>query len=116
MQVRENTTPETRLWFRRSLAMSTRNTRLYRRRFNALKVSCEGCGGFHDISPTGMAVVIQAFQQGDLQRIGQDGVTPLCLGGAFTPETLKAWRSRMSAKTVVAFDQKRWSQQEEKAA
>lgn len=73
-----------------------------------MQVKCEGCGGFHAVSPTGMAVIIQCLQQGDLQRVTGSGVEPLCLGGAFTPETIRAWRGRIKGKVVVAFDESRW--------
>jgi hypothetical protein len=76
-----------------------------------VKVKCEGCGGFHDVSPTAMAVIISAFQDGDLQEVTGEGVNPLCLGGAFTPETMEKWRRRMATKTVVTFDEDRWTQE-----
>lgn len=76
-----------------------------------MKVKCEGCGGFHEVSPTGMAVIISAFQDGDLQQVTGDGVRALCLGGAFSPETMRLWRRKLATKTVVAFDDKRWTQE-----
>lgn len=82
-----------------------------------MKIMCEGCGGFHDISPTGMAVIITALQEGDLQRVTGNGVTPLCLGAIFTPETMQKWRRRIDSKTVITFDSNRWTaERTEKAA
>lgn len=81
-----------------------------------MKVKCEGCSGFHDVSPTGMAVIISAFQDGDLQEVTGDGVKALCLSDAFTPDAMKKWRAKMSTKTIVAFDSKRWTQESLEAA
>lgn len=80
-----------------------------------MKVRCDGCGGFHDVSPTAMAVIITAMQEGDLQRVTGKGVVPLCLGDIFTPDTLAKWRHRLESKTVIAFDGDRWTT-EKKAA
>lgn len=72
-----------------------------------MKVKCDGCGSFHTVSPTAMAVIIRAFQRGDLQRVTTQGVDTLCLGDAFDDETMG--RLRMDAKTVVTFDGRKWT-------
>lgn len=74
-----------------------------------MKVKCDACGRFHEVSPTGMAVIISAFQDGDLQRVTGKGVEPTCLGDVFTPETLRRWRRKMDTKTVIVFDRNRWT-------
>ena len=81
-----------------------------------MKVKCDGCGSFHSVSPTAMAVIIYAFQDGDLQKVTAKGVESVCLGAVFTPDTLARWRRKIDAKTVIAFDQGRWSAAETKAA
>lgn len=75
-----------------------------------MKVKCEGCGKHHAVSPTAMAIIIQAFQRGDLQRMTGEGVAQLCLGGAFSPDTMQTWQ--MNTKTVVTFDHTQWTDKE----
>lgn len=72
-----------------------------------MKVLCEGCKSWHTVSPTAMAVIIYAFQRGELQQVTGKGVLPLCLGDAVTAESVAA--QRKDSKTVVVFDKERWS-------
>lgn len=74
-----------------------------------MRVRCGGCGGWHALSPTAMAVVIRAFQDGDLQEVTKDGVVPLCLHDAFTEDTMTEWSKRLDRKTVVTIDNQKWS-------
>lgn len=74
-----------------------------------MKVKCSGCGSWHTVSPTAMAIIIEAFQLGDLQTVGKQGVESLCLGDALTPDTLDRWRNRLESKSVVVFDRTHWT-------
>jgi hypothetical protein len=54
-----------------------------------VKVEC-GCGAWHDLTPTAMIVVINAFQEGELQVVkGKDGIVSSCLFAAFTPDRIQ---------------------------
>lgn len=37
------------------------------------------CGEIHSLTPIAMAIVIQAFINGDAQRVDPDGVRPMCV-------------------------------------
>jgi hypothetical protein len=56
-----------------------------------------------------MAMIIASFQRGDLQKVTGDGVLPLCIGGAFTPESQEEWNLKLGNKTRVVFDNTYWS-------
>lgn len=73
-----------------------------------MRVKCDGCGSYHTVSPTAMAVIIRAFQRGDLQRMTGNGIDPLCLGDAFDDDTMR--NLRMDNKTVVSFDSRKWTE------
>lgn len=81
-----------------------------------MKVKCEGCGSWHTVSPTAMAIIIQSLQQGDLQRVTKTGIEPLCLGDAFNVHTLENWRNKLDSKTVVVFDRTHWTDGKHKPA
>lgn len=68
-----------------------------------MEIPCSS-GHWHDLTPTAMAVVIQAFQDGDMQTIGKGGnLTPLCLLDAFSDkERVKnAMRQHKNSTIVV---------------
>lgn len=69
-----------------------------------MQVKCEGCGRHHTVSPTGMTVIIAAFQRGDLQRVTSQGVEVLCLGDALVPEAV----TKRKPSTVITVDPERW--------
>lgn len=67
-------------------------------------LSCEACGKWHQVSPTGMAIIIHAYTTGMMQTIGKDGVTPVCFIKAFDdPEIIAEFRRRY-AKNTIRFD------------
>lgn len=72
-----------------------------------MRVKCVGCGSWHTVSPTAMVVIIDALQEGELQRMTGKGVLPLCLGDALTPESVA--KQRKETRTVVSFDTERWA-------
>jgi hypothetical protein len=74
-----------------------------------VKVKCEGCLAWHNVSPTAMAIIIYAMQSGDLQRVTRKGIRNLCLGDALNPDTLHEWRHRLDSKSVVQFDDQQWT-------
>ena len=66
-----------------------------------MKVRCE-CGGFHEISTTALALIISAFRDGDLQRIGPNGIEPLCFEVAFTDARIARFVKQYPG-TIVRF-------------
>lgn len=67
-------------------------------------VKCDGCEHFHTISPTAMAVIIRAFQDGDLQTVTKSGIEPKCLRDSFSEDRLSAIRKARGPKSVITFD------------
>lgn len=73
-----------------------------------MKIECP-CGKYHDMTPTALMVVIQAFQEGDLQKIeGRKGIMALCMLQALTEERVTAMQfrypgRRISVETYVTF-------------
>lgn len=59
------------------------------------------------MSPTAMVIIIDAFQEGKLQRVTAKGIINECLGDALQPDAVAA-KTRRDSKTVVAFDSDRW--------
>lgn len=54
-----------------------------------MKVRCLAGPHWHEVTPTGMAAIIDAFQQGDLSRVSKGGaIEPLCIMEAFTVERI----------------------------
>ena len=47
-----------------------------------MRIRCT-CGNWHDLSITALALVVAAFQDGDVQTIGHEGIQPKCLEAAF---------------------------------
>lgn len=66
-----------------------------------MRVRCV-CGDFHEVSPTGLALVIAAFQSGDMQTIGHEGVQSVCLQTAFTNERIMQF-TRMYPGKMIQF-------------
>lgn len=60
-----------------------------------MDVQCT-CGDWHDLTPVGMILVIQSFQNGELVVIGGKPVqiTSRCLRDAFTPENVEEIRRK----------------------
>lgn len=52
------------------------------------------CGEWHDVSPTALLVVVQAFVDGDMQRVTKKGVLPACMAEAFTDDRVKAFTAK----------------------
>jgi len=67
-----------------------------------VKIECKD--HWHDVSPTGLALIVQAFQQGDLQWVMRtnSGVTIewMCITVAFTNERVKDFQSRYHGHTI----------------
>jgi hypothetical protein len=59
------------------------------------------CGEFHDLTSAGMVLVITAFQDGELQGVGTEGVRPRCMMTAFTPENIAAISKKYKGRQVV---------------
>jgi len=61
-----------------------------------MKLLCV-CKKWHDVSPTAMAVVIEAFIDGDLQTVDmpkEGGIKAICMLNAFTEERMVEFRRR----------------------
>jgi hypothetical protein len=56
-----------------------------------------------------MAIIIYAFQRGDLQEVTKQGVVSLCMRDAFNEQTIEEWQQRIDRKTTVSFDRSQWS-------
>lgn len=74
-----------------------------------MKIACVN-GHWHEITPTGLAVIVQAFIDGDLQRIGPTGVFALCLREAFTDKRVRDFEQRYAGNNI-SFDQRKEAQQ-----
>src|SRR5262245_558406 len=59
------------------------------------------CGDWHELTPTAMAVVILAFQNGDIQEVRKNGVQPICMAGAFSPENVNLIQTRYQGRTIT---------------
>lgn len=57
-------------------------------------VQCRGCDKYHKLSPIALAIVVEAYQEGDLQRMTGRGVEPDCLAGSFTDERVATFRKK----------------------
>lgn len=49
-------------------------------------ISCTCPKNWHEVSPTGLAIIVRAFQDGDLFHVEHGGLTAMCIAQAFTPE------------------------------
>lgn len=70
-----------------------------------MKISCIN-GHWHEITPTGLAVIVSAFMEGDLQRVVGTGVYPVCLKEAFTDARVRDFEQRYAGNNI-SFDQKK---------
>lgn len=52
-----------------------------------MKVECI-CGKWHDITPTGLALVVFCYQNLSLLTMNRNGPTPMCMAEAFSDESL----------------------------
>lgn len=71
-----------------------------------MKVKCV-CGNWHDISPTGLAIVIAAFQDGDLIHVNTTSTHTECLVNAFRDTTRVREFKRRYKGNVVSIDSER---------
>lgn len=61
------------------------------------------CGKWHDLSPTAMAIVIAAFQEGDLHTVKRhDGVEiqTRCITEAFTDARIREFKERYKGNRI----------------
>ena len=67
-----------------------------------MKIECKN--HWHDVSPTGVALIVQAFQDGDLQQVTHTnhGLTIewICLVEAFRSERVNDFLSRYHGHTI----------------
>ncbi len=59
---------------------------------------------WHDISPTGMVVVLEAIREGDLLTVSTTGVSIKCYKEAFTVGRVGSARVRYGPKNVIKLD------------
>lgn len=68
-----------------------------------MQVECV-CGRWHNVSPTGLALVLHAYANGDLQTVGkQNIVANECIGKAFDDDRVKEFQRRY-VKNDITFD------------
>jgi hypothetical protein len=72
-----------------------------------VKILCAADDQWHELTPTAMAIIIEAFQDGDLQHIyrptgGGLSVENLCILEGLTDERLEKFRTRYPGNTVKA--------------
>lgn len=65
-----------------------------------MKVLCACDQEWHEMTPTMLAMVVDAFQQGELQIVGY-GISPLCLKKAFTEERTEEFVRKYPGRTVT---------------
>lgn len=67
-----------------------------------MKLSCP-CGQWHDLSPTMLLMVVDAFVHGDLQSVsGKYGITVACVEDAFTDERVAEFHRKYPGNNVKA--------------
>lgn len=76
-----------------------------------MKIYCAHSNNWHDVTPTAMAIIIEAFQDGDLQRAvpqlgGWASIENLCILDAITDERLEKFRTRYPGNTITASEHK----------
>ena len=64
-----------------------------------MRIKCP-CGKWHNASTTALAVIIDAFQQGDLTRTGGE---VLCFKEAFDPDRVMEFHRRYR-NNIISFD------------
>ncbi len=73
-----------------------------------MRIRCLGCGEWHDISQTGMAIVIAAFQDGDLTKVTKTetsgfALSAQCMLVAFDDnERIHQFRQRYKGNQIKA--------------
>jgi hypothetical protein len=69
-----------------------------------MRISCVH-GHWHDVSPTGLAIIIRGFQDGDLIRtraFKENGYDfTFCVLEAFTPERISDFKRRYKGNAIV---------------
>ena len=65
-----------------------------------MRIRCDD--HWHDISPTGLAVIIRAFQEGDLTIVnGDHTMQPHCVRFAFTPDRVRDFKQRYKGNAII---------------
>lgn len=71
-----------------------------------MKVPCS-CGKWHELTQTDLAMVVDAFLSGDLQRVGHNKrITNLCILYAGTPDRVHKFEGRYH-NNVISIDRKK---------
>lgn len=69
-----------------------------------MRVLC-ACGDWHEASPTALALIVQAYQDGDMQRVkGKEGVYSRCMEEAFTEARVAVISRRYPGNTIMLRD------------
>lgn len=50
--------------------------------------SCHKCGDYHKVTPADMLLLLDAFQRGELHKVGKAGLETVCLLEAFSAENV----------------------------
>jgi hypothetical protein len=69
-------------------------------RGEGMQITCVE-GHWHEVSPTGLAVIVQAFMDGDMQQVGRKGIFPLCLKKAFTDSRVRDFMQRYAGNAIT---------------
>lgn len=73
-----------------------------------MKVRCAFDDQWHNLSPTALAIVVEAFQEGELQRIHKPfTISTVCILEALTEERLEAFGRRYPGHTITATTEER---------
>lgn len=64
-----------------------------------MHLECQ-CGKWHYASETALVLIILAYQDGELHRMTRDGLTPLCMGEAFTAVRINQIRARYKSNAI----------------
>jgi hypothetical protein len=73
-----------------------------------MKIQCKGCDRWHDVSPTGLTVIIDAFQAGELTIVQHDELVTVCLLTAFDDQArLALFKQRYKGNIISAEGQRK---------
>lgn len=64
-----------------------------------MKVKCI-CGDWHEASPTALALIVSAYQDGDMQTIGKGGIRSLCIAEAFQDWRIRIFETRYQGNKI----------------
>lgn len=59
------------------------------------------CGNWHALTPTALAVVIKAYQEGDMQTVATDGVQSVCMENAFSNDRIAETQKRYPGRAIT---------------